>query len=105
MKGIGELAKDIGAKVLTGLDVGQFVNVAAGSVGLILIMTGHEDDTFKGLVVATIANVILNALLIPIWGLEGAAAANAVSMIIWNILLGIRVHRRLGIYGKRIWLY
>ena len=99
MKSIGKLAKDIGTRTLTILSVGQFMNVVAVSVGLILIMTGHEDDTFEGLAIVTIANVILNVLLIPIWGLKGAAVANAVSTIIWNILLGMRVvHRRLGIY-------
>lgn len=86
-----------GATALAILSTGQLVNVAAGSVGLILIMTGHEDDTFKGLVVAAVANVVLNASLIPIWGIEGAAVASAVSTIIWNILLGIRVYRRLGV--------
>ncbi len=87
------------------LSVGQLVNVAAGSVGLILIMTGHEEDTLKGLVVATIANIILNIFLIPFWGLEGAAIASGVSMIIWNILLGIRVHRKLDISPSAIGVF
>jgi len=67
------------------LRMGQFVSVAAGSVGLILIMTSHEDDTFKGLLVVAIANVILNGFLISICGIEGAAVASATSTIIWNI--------------------
>ena len=83
MKGIGKLARDIDMTIPTGLGMEQFLNV---------IM-----DT-QPVLIATIVNVILNTLLIPIWGLEEAAMTNAASTITRNMLLGIRVHRRLGIY-------
>jgi len=80
------------------LGVGQLINVASGSVGLILIMTGHEYDSAKGITIAALTDVVLSALLIPIWGMNGAAIANAVSMTTWNILLVIWVYNKLGIH-------
>jgi len=91
-----------GTVALAILSIGQLVNVAAGSVGLLLIMTGHENDTLRGLVGAAVINVTLSVLLIPICGLEGAAVASAVSTATWNILLTIQVYRNLGIYPSAL---
>jgi O-antigen/teichoic acid export membrane protein len=77
--------------------VGQMVNSAAGLVGLLLNMTGHENETAIRMAVAAVISITLNLLLIPIWGIQGAATAEALSMIIWNILLWRVVRRRLGI--------
>jgi len=77
--------------------VGQMVNSAAGSVGLLLNMTGHEHETVRGMAVAAGLNIVLNLLMIPTWGLQGAAAATAISMIVWNALLWWRVRSILGI--------
>ena len=82
MKSISKLAKDIGTRTPTILSVGQLMNVVAVSVGLLFIMTGHEEETFNRLVVAAIANIMLNALLIPIWGMEGAEVATSSSVIL-----------------------
>jgi len=76
---------------------GQMVNSAAGSVGFLLNMTGHERETARGMAVAATLNVVLNLLLTPLWGVQGAAIATAVSMIAWNALLWWAVHQRLGI--------
>jgi len=76
---------------------GQTVNAMAGSVGFLLNMTGHERDTAKGMGIAVVSNLILNLVLVPRWGVEGAAAATAVSMALWNGLLWWRVRQRLGI--------
>jgi len=87
--------------------VGQAVNSAAGSVGMLLNMTRHERDTAKGLVVSAILNVVLNLLLVPLLGIIGAAVATAVSLITWNVLLWWAVRQRLGInslafdFGRR----
>jgi O-antigen/teichoic acid export membrane protein len=79
------------------LSAGQLANAAMGSVGLLLIMTGHERDTsivFGGNALLT---VLLNVILIPKWGIEGAATAGTSGMIIWNLLLAALVYKRLGI--------
>ena len=76
---------------------GQLINVAFGSVGQFLTMTGHERDSLSSLGLSAVANVALNAILIPRYGGVGAAIATALSVVIWNVLLSIRLYRRLGL--------
>ena len=80
------------------LVVGQLANVAAGSVGLLLFMTGHERDAAWAISLALILNILLDFSLIPAWGPEGAAIASAVSLVIWNIILLRRVRQCLGVH-------
>lgn len=82
--------------------VGQIVNSAAGSVGYLLNMSGHERDTVRGMAVAAGANIALNLALIPLLGIQGAALATATSLIVWNTLLWLSVRRRLGISSLAI---
>jgi O-antigen/teichoic acid export membrane protein len=77
--------------------IGQLINSGAGSVGLLLNMSGFERETARGTLVAAILNVTLNLLLIPFWGINGSAAATSISLIIWNILLWQAVRKQLGI--------
>ncbi len=76
---------------------GQLINSAAGSVGILLNMTGHETATARGMAVAAISNVLLNLILIPVLGIIGSALATAVSLITWNVMLWWAVRKRLGI--------
>ncbi|WP_018952391.1 lipopolysaccharide biosynthesis protein [Thioalkalivibrio sp. AKL12] len=92
----------LGALALAILALGQLVNAAMGSVGLLLNMTDHERDTVKGVAIAALCNVALNVGLIPPFGLEGAAAATAITIVIWNLLLWTYVWRRLGIESSAI---
>lgn len=85
----------VGQQALILLSVGQLFNAGMGSVGLLLNMTGYERDTAIGVGISATLNIILNAILIPGYGLEGAATATAISTVIWNILLLVYVHRRL----------
>lgn len=86
-----------GSDALIILSLAQLVNAGMGSVGLILIMTHHERDAAIGIGIAASLNILLNAILIPLWGVNGAATATAMSTIVWNILLAIKVHQRIGI--------
>lgn len=79
------------------LALGQLINTAFGHVGTLLNMTGHERDTARGVAIAAISNVLLNLILIPSWGIKGAALGTALTLIIWNILLWRSVYKRLGI--------
>jgi O-antigen/teichoic acid export membrane protein len=60
-------------------------------------MSGHERTTLRGLTIATVINVGLNAVLIPSYGVSGAAIATLVSTLVWNVLLGRSVRRLLGV--------
>ncbi|WP_457640386.1 flippase [Persephonella sp.] len=74
-----------GAIALMILTVGQFMNAAAGSVGYILQMTGKQVVFQNFLLGAIFINLVLNFLLIPKYGLKGAALASTCSIIFWNI--------------------
>lgn len=79
------------------LIIGHLINAAMGSVVSLLNMTGHEKDTLKGISVAVLLNILLNALLIPRLGGEGAAIATTITFFVWNTLLWLKVKQRLGI--------
>jgi O-antigen/teichoic acid export membrane protein len=74
---------------LTILCVGQCVNAFFGSVGNLLTMSGREWVALSGLGISTLVNIILNWLLIPKYGAEGAAMATTASVITWNAILWV----------------
>lgn len=86
-----------GYPALTVLVVSQVVNAYAGSVGFLLSMTGHEREAARLTALAGLLGLALNALLIPILGLIGAALATGVAVAVWNLLLIWRAFERLGI--------
>ena len=58
-------------------------------------MTGHENKAFIGLFISTLANIICNYTLIPVYGLNGAAYATLISIFIWNFILFIMLKKTL----------
>ncbi|GAA0551239.1 O-antigen/teichoic acid export membrane protein [Rhizomicrobium palustre] len=85
-----------GATALTILAFGQFVSVAAGTGAVLLNMSGHEKDVLRVFALSAIANVAANFILIPFFGLVGAAIATTLCQIATNLLLLVHVRRRLG---------
>lgn len=79
------------------LAFGQLISAAMGSVRGLLNMTGHERYTMRGVLFAALINLILNAVLIPIYGMVGAATATAASVIFWNMSLKLAAKRHLGL--------
>lgn len=79
------------------LCVAQLINVAAGSVGTTLSMTGNEKDALVAAVFAAGANIGLNLALIPRMGAMGAALATTITMLLWNGIMLQRVWRRTGL--------
>jgi O-antigen/teichoic acid export membrane protein len=79
------------------LAIGQMVNAATGSTGLLLNMSGYEQNTATALGIATATHIAMNLWLIPLLGIEGAALASATSLALWNVILFWRVRRVLGI--------
>lgn len=87
------------------LAVGQLFNTFFGSVGFVLSMTGHELDVTKGVFGAAIINILLNSLLVPQYGMVGAALSTATSYAIWNILLWRSVRLKLRIKSTALGLF
>lgn len=77
--------------------IGQAVNAATGPVGFIMSMTGHQMLLAKVQGASAVINILLNMVLIPRYGLEGAAIATAISMATWNVWLLIYVRKILKI--------
>jgi len=75
--------------------VGQVINALAGPVGYLLNMTGNHNATAFILFLSAVVNIVLNAFLIPIWGIRGAAAATAITNAFWNIAMVLYVRRKL----------
>jgi O-antigen/teichoic acid export membrane protein len=86
-----------GEDALAILALGQLFNAAMGSVGILLIMTGHERDVLASVGVATFVGIALTAALIPPLGVEGAAIGRVTSLAVWNVVLAVITYRRLGI--------
>jgi O-antigen/teichoic acid export membrane protein len=88
---------EVGEGALRILLVGQAANVATGSVGFILIMTGFTglDLLDNALGVALLAG--LAAALTVAFGIEGTATAAAVSIAALNVVRLVQVRRRVGI--------
>jgi len=73
-----------GSASLIILTMGFSANIACGVVGCLLEMTGHQKAIRNAIVVGASANVILNLLLIPRYGIVGAAIGTAVSTVLWK---------------------
>jgi len=86
-----------GKMVLVTLSFAQFFNVAAGSVGPLLIMTGNERSVRNGVIAGASSCVALNILLVPSHGIIGAAIANSLSVVLLNVFCLWAVHKHLGI--------
>jgi O-antigen/teichoic acid export membrane protein len=78
------------------LTLGQLANACFGPVALVLNMTGHQKLTLIGVSAAVLVNATLNLALVPRYGMEGAAIATAVSLVVWNALLAVALKWRTG---------
>jgi O-antigen/teichoic acid export membrane protein len=87
----------VGEDALRILLVGQALNVATGSVGFILIMTGFTGVDLVDNAVAVGLLVALAAGLTDAFGIEGTAAASALSIAGLNVVRLFQVRRRVGI--------
>jgi len=80
-----------GGAVLAILAVGQAVNTMTGSVGYILMISGNEKDVRNSSLIAVVTLAIASIMLIPIYGIVGAAIASSLSVIAMNIANSILV--------------
>ena len=86
-----------GARALAIVAAGQLVNVATGPVGYLLTMTGHHGAMRRVTAIFAGVFVLMNSLLIPPFGVTGAAVAFAISLTLLNLSLLWLVRQRLGI--------
>ena len=86
-----------GYYVLVILSVAQVINASFGTIGQLLNMSGHERETARAITIAAISNIGLNFLFISTFGVEGAALATGLTLVVWNLLLWRALRRKLGV--------
>jgi O-antigen/teichoic acid export membrane protein len=88
----------VAGNLLAIMAIGQFINVATGSVGFLLNMSGHERDFRRVTMFAGPLTIILSYFFIVQWGVLGAAIATAVGMSVQNIGALFMVRKHLGFW-------
>lgn len=63
----------------------HLINSAVGSVGIIMQMTGKQKQYQYIAIISLGINLLLNFILIPRYGINGAAIATAISLSVWNV--------------------
>jgi O-antigen/teichoic acid export membrane protein len=89
---------EVGWVVLVIGTLGQLVNCGVGSVGYILLMSGNERRLIKIHTATALIMIVLNIVLIPRWGIAGAAVGSAVTNVVMNTWTLVDVRRTLGLF-------
>jgi O-antigen/teichoic acid export membrane protein len=87
-----------GGLALAILALGQYINTSSGSVQRVLMMCGYENLMRNVAAFCAVLVLLLNVLLIPPYGVLGAAIASAVTLSVQNILVAILVKQKMGIW-------
>ena len=74
-----------GHTALLVLTLGHYLNTIMGSAGFVLQMSGKEKIFRNILLITSLINIALNFILIPKYGLNGAAFTSMVSMVFLSI--------------------
>ena len=69
------------------LILGRIVNSTFGVSNHFLKMLGEEKRATKGILMGVMLGLILNIVLVPKYGIEGASVASASALIFWNSYL------------------
>jgi O-antigen/teichoic acid export membrane protein len=85
-----------GALMLQILATGQYINVITGSVGYLLMMSGHNKEFRNINIISGIISIVLSLTLVRFYGGVGAAIAIALAVAIQNILAVGIVEKKLG---------
>nr|WP_245250280.1 flippase [Thermococcus stetteri] len=90
------------ATALRILSAGFMFHVVMGLNAMSLVAIGRTSDNLIGNLLAAVFNVILNAVLIPMYGIDGAALATASSYIAANLYRVSVLYKTTGVqpFGK-----
>ena len=77
------------------LILGRTFGALCGSTNLLLSMTGHQIVVAKVVGVSAALDLLLHLVLVPRFGILGAATATSVTMAIWNVALVVFSFRRM----------
>jgi O-antigen/teichoic acid export membrane protein len=91
-----------GATALLILALAQLINLGTGNVLIVLLMAGKSSWNLINSAISVALNIGLNLILIPRWGINGAAIAWAVSILCTNVaaLIEVRFLLKLRPFGR-----
>jgi O-antigen/teichoic acid export membrane protein len=85
-----------GYPILIILVAKEFINAAGGSVGYYQNMTGSHIQFRNIVIIAVLLNIVLNLILIPRYGILGAAITSLFTTLFWNLTSSILIYRQTG---------
>ncbi len=71
--------------------IGSMINVSTGSVGYLLLMTGHTKISFLNSLTAVFVNIIVGIILAPSYGAMGVAIATGLAVGVVNVMKLLQV--------------
>ena len=87
-----------GWPVIVVVAAAQLFSSSVGPTARVLAMTGHQRMVMFATLGSAAAAVVLNLVLVPFFGIYGAAAATAAAMVLVNVLTLLSVRRYLGFW-------
>ena len=72
------------------------INAFFGSTGIFMNMTNQHQRFFIIMGFAALVNIFLNILLVPTYGMMGAALTTLATIIIWNSISSYFIYRKFG---------
>jgi len=86
----------VGSNALYFLIVGQLVNAATGCAGAFFNMTGQQKVVRNIVGITMLLSVVLSYILVPAYGLEGAAFVSMMTAILANVASTLYIKFKLG---------
>lgn len=87
-----------GQSIICIVSIGQFFVLATGPTANLLMMSGNEKHHRNITLFSAVLNILLNFLLIPNYGANGAALATTISLISKNFLTVYMVKKKLKLF-------
>ena len=80
--------------------IGQLINAGTGPVGYMLDLTGHQDKSVRVRFFTAFLNIFLCYILIPKFGIIGAAIATATSVSLDNLIIYFLAVKYIGVHAS-----
>src|SRR5258708_27953967 len=89
---------EAGCPIMFIVTLGKLINCGVGSVGYLLLMSGNQRRLIRIQAIMACVMVLLSVVLIPRWGIAGAAVGAALTNVFTNIWYLAEVRRTLGLF-------
>jgi O-antigen/teichoic acid export membrane protein len=80
----------------------QCLNALAGNTVFLMSMMGHQATAARAIVVAVVINIGLNVLLIPCFGMEGAAWSSLAATFLWRTIANLHLSKHAKIHASAL---